>query len=160
MNVQDASNLLNLQGDITPELVKAAYRKACMLYHPDRNPSGLVMMQAINSAYELLKNYTGRVKETSSGYDAKLNDAINSVIHCTDLILEVCGNWLWISGNTKVHKDLLKASGFKWSPKKCMWYFRPEEWKSFNRGNHSIDEIRTTHGSFKIPTKSFQQINA
>ena len=31
----------------------------------------------------------------------------------------------WVSGNTKPIKDKLKAMGFKWAPKKKMWYLRP-----------------------------------
>jgi len=31
--------------------------------------------------------------------------------------------WLWIGGDTKPHKDLLKAEGGRWSPKHGKWYF-------------------------------------
>jgi hypothetical protein len=152
MTNQDAVNLLGLSGEITPEIVKLAYRRASMKFHPDRNPAGLVMMQAINAAYALISEFTGNL-EPANGYDEMLNDAINAVVTCEGIIIEVCGNWVWLSGDTKTHKEIIKASGFKWGNVKKMWYFRPEEWKSSNRKNNSIDDIRSVHGSVKIETK-------
>lgn len=32
----------------------------------------------------------------------------------------------WVSGNTRPIKDHLKAMGFKWAPKKKMWYLKPQ----------------------------------
>jgi hypothetical protein len=40
-----------------------------------------------------------------------------------DLEVVRCGNWLWVSGNTKEHKDRLKELGLRWAPKKGKWYF-------------------------------------
>jgi hypothetical protein len=34
-----------------------------------------------------------------------------------------CGSWLWVSGNTREHKDRLKEMGLRWAPKKGKWYF-------------------------------------
>lgn len=153
MKIQDAANLLNISGDITPEIVKAAYRSAAMKFHPDRNLAGLEMMKAINAAYSLLENYTGSVG-TANGYADELSDAINAIISCPGLIIEVVGNWVWVSGDTKPFKEILKAAGFKWASKKAMWNFRPEEWKSSNRQQNSIDEIRAKYGSEAVATKA------
>lgn len=32
---------------------------------------------------------------------------------------------IWISGDTKPHKDELKSMGAKWAPKKGAWYYKP-----------------------------------
>lgn len=152
MKIQDAANILGITGEITPEIAKIAFRRASMKFHPDRNPAGLVMMQAINAAYDTLREYNGNVDSVANGYDEKLNDAINSIINCNGLIIEVCGNWIWLTGDTKTHKETLKTAGFKWAAKKGMWYFRPEEWKSSSRANTPMDDIRTTHGSMSIKT--------
>ena len=40
MKIQDAAKILNVSGHVTPKDIKAAYRKAAMKYHPDRNPAG------------------------------------------------------------------------------------------------------------------------
>lgn len=157
MNIQDAANLLSISGEITPGIVKAAYRRAAMKYHPDRNPAGLMMMQAINAAYDVLREYEGVANE-ANGYDEMLSDAINAVASCPGIIIEVCGNWVWLSGDTKTHKEIIKEAGFKWAPKKVMWYFRPEEWRSSNRNNTSMDEIRESYGSLKVPTKTLRAV--
>ncbi|MFN7095305.1 MAG: J domain-containing protein [Burkholderiales bacterium] len=45
------------QGNITPADIKHAYRKACAIYHPDRNSAGLEMMKLVNKAYDIAKDY-------------------------------------------------------------------------------------------------------
>lgn len=66
------------------------------------------------------------------------------------IALEVCGAWLWVSGNTKPHKEVFKKAGFFWASKKMQWYFRTPEYQSHSRGNWSMDDIRACHGSEKI----------
>jgi len=158
MNNQDAANILNIVGEVNPEITKLAYRRASMKFHPDRNPAGLVMMQTINAAYETLKDFFGQCDNELTGYDDLLNDAINAIINCEGLIIEVCGNWVWLTGETLKHKNFIKEAKFKWASQKKMWYFRPEEWKSSNRQNNSMDDIRITHGSISIKTKPMQEI--
>jgi len=152
MNIKDAARLLNLSGTVTPQEIKKAYRKAAHQYHPDRNPAGADMMKLINNAYEELKDFEGTIpdyetKETE--YPEALNTALNAIHWLTGLDIEICGAWVWVSGNTKQHKDILKQVGFKYARKKKRWYFRPDDWQSRSRGNLSMDEIRGKYGSSK-----------
>lgn len=41
----------------------------------------------------------------------------------SELKIELCGSWLWVSGNTYPVKETLKALGFKYASKKRMWYW-------------------------------------
>ena len=125
MNVYDAAKILGLSGEVTPEQVKAAYRQACKKYHPDRNPAGEEMMKIINQAYDVLKDYAGDIKEQPTDYGDLLNDALNAVFGLSGLVIEICGSWVWITGNTRDHKDALKAAGFKWASKKESVVFPP-----------------------------------
>ncbi|MBS0350770.1 MAG: DnaJ domain-containing protein [Proteobacteria bacterium] len=50
--------MLELSGIVNVEAIKKVYRRACMKYHPDRNPSGEHMMKLINAAYDALRDYT------------------------------------------------------------------------------------------------------
>ncbi len=157
MDIKDALSILNItKSSVSTTDIKAAYRKACSLYHPDRNPAGHKMMQLVNQAYEVLKDFSGDVQEHhQQHYGEDLNTALNAII-AFGLDLEICGSWIWVGGNTKPHRDPLKAAGYKWSPKKERWYFRPSEYKSFNRGNWSMAQIRETHGSQGVRYKQRQ----
>ncbi len=158
MNHSDAAKILSLSGDITPEIVKTAYRKACITFHPDKNPAGLEMMKAVNLAYKTLKDVSENIDNSDLDYSEKLNDAINAIINIEGLIVEICGSWVWLSGNTKPHKNTIKTAGYFWASKKRQWYFRPSDYKSRSRGGVSMDKIRDMHGSTHVKAKDKKQI--
>jgi hypothetical protein len=161
MHINDALKVLGITGEYNPDSVKAAYRKACSLYHPDRNPAGLEMMKMVNQAYEALKNATGEAKIEGdySSYGEDLNNALNAVMGL-GFDIEICGAWIWLHGDTKPHKEIIKAAGFMWAPKKKLWYFRPADYKSRGRGKFSMDEIRASHGSEKVTEKERNKLRA
>src|SRR5690349_6718841 len=111
MKISDACQILGLTGAINPKVTKDAYRKACSQYHPDRNPAGLEMMKAVNQAYDTLKDYTGN-ESVSVEYGHELFAALTAIMSF-NLEIEVCGAWVWVSGDTKPHKDALKSAGYK-----------------------------------------------
>lgn len=147
MNRYDAAKILGLSGAITPDQSKAAYYRACKKYHPDVNPAGADMMAVVNAAYDALRDFDGDVQEQQTGYADLLNDALNAVLNLPGLFVEICGAWVWVTGETRRHKEALKASGYKWASKKEAWYFRPEQYRSRARGGSSLEEIRDKYGS-------------
>ena len=151
MKINDAASILGLRGDINPELVKAAYRRAAKKYHPDINPAGVEMMKVINDAFETLREFSGSIDDDQheEGYPEALNEALQAIIDLDGLEIEVCGAWVWVTGNTYEHKATLKEHGFRFAPKKKAWHYRPENWKSASRGNTTLDEIREKYGSQK-----------
>lgn len=157
MNIYDAARVLGLSGTITPEEVKTAYRQACKQYHPDINPAGAEMMKVINAAYAVLKEFSGDIKEQQAGYSEALNAALNAILGLEGLVIEICGAWVWVTGNTIAHKDRLKESGFMWASKKKAWYFRPEEYRSRSKGSSSLEEIREKYGSTR-PQRSYNNM--
>ncbi len=56
--------LLNVPTDATSDEIHRAYRALAMRYHPDRNsdPDAAFRMTAINDAYSVLSDLTGRVR--------------------------------------------------------------------------------------------------
>lgn len=158
MNHKDALSILSVtQSHVTPEDIKLAYRRAAAKFHPDCNPAGLEMMKLVNLAYEALKNFSGDVlptDATTKDYGDAFNAALNAIIHL-GLNIEICGSWVWVQGDTKPHKDILKASGYQWSPKKSSWYYRPEQYKSFKRGTPwCMGHIRAKYGSDEVKKKT------
>ena len=165
MRHTDAAQILGLSGEITPADVKRAYRQAAMTYHPDRNPAGAEMMKVINAAYDALKDYSGEIDpetaaEDGTSYPEALNEALNAIIALDGLEIEVCGAWVWVAGNTRSHRQALKAAGFFYASKKQRWYFRPENWRSASRGKFSMDDIRDKYGSTRPHFKQRSMLEA
>lgn len=158
MNIYDAAKILGVSGDLTPKQVKIAYVAACKKYHPDINPAGGDMMKVINAAYDVLKNYSGTIKDEQSDYGELFNDALNAVFPLVGITVEICGVWLWVTGDTRQHRQALKSSGFKWANKKKAWYFRPEQFRSFARGKSTLEEIRTKYGSKRPQGSGFTRL--
>ncbi|NNH97779.1 J domain-containing protein [Pasteurella multocida] len=165
MNINEALNLLNLSGKVTKDEITKAYKKMAIKYHPDRNPAGAEVMKAINTAYEFLKSLNSDTIEHTDSQNAydfsiELSSVIEAVQQMLGVTLEICGNWIWLSGNTKEYKDALKELGFKWAPKKKMWYYRPEEHRSRKHSRTwDMDEIREKFGSV-IKTSQQKQLKA
>jgi curved DNA-binding protein CbpA len=159
MNKFEAIKILNLTGDINQDLIKQAYRKACTKFHPYRNPAGIEIMKLLNQAFETLKKEPDFAAENKTeGYDESLNDAINAVMQMDGVIIEICGLWVWLSGDTRPHKTEIKEAGYFWASKKMMWYFRPADFKSKGRGKDSIDDIRAKYGSKEVKTTNRTKI--
>lgn len=166
MNIYDALKVLGVtESPVTEEIVKQSFHRAALKYHPDRNPAGTEMMKLVNEAKEALKTATYPIEyKNESGYDygAEINEALNKIISLIDLKVEVCGSWVWVSGNTKEHWPLLKEAGFLFSPPKKMVYFRPEYSKRrrHKKDGLSMDEIRSKYGSDNIKNRSPRYLQA
>ena len=141
----------------TAEELKKAYRKAVAALHPDNNPGkdttkDFQEMQAeFEKAFDRLKNihvnkdgeqYEKETTETA----AEFMDLINKLLKL-GIEVELCGSWIWVSGNTKAVKDELKALGFKWSHNKAAWYFHREPYRKRSKRSMTLDDIRRMYGS-------------
>ena len=152
----------------TAEQLKTQYRALAMIHHPDRN-GNVAIMQEINNQFaklfEQLKNthdnangerYTTQAStaETSADYI----NVISRLIHFDGITIEIIGRFIWISGDTKPIKDILKELGFKWHSKKAMWYLSYPGYQRKSRRNMSIDEIRNMFGSETVESKPAQRL--
>lgn len=137
--------------------LRITYKKLALKNHPDFG-GNTAIMQEINAEYDELflilknnynnddKNKDSQMTETPEAY----REVVIKVIKLKGVTVELCGSWIWLSGNTKEYKDEIKAAGFYWAAKKKMWYWRPEVFKSFNRKPRSMDYIRNKYGSEKL----------
>ena len=137
--------------------IKARYKELAKQFHPDRG--GCVeTMKVINFQYEQVLNgaYQRSGKSITEidelfKQDLAMREKLNMILMLDDLIIEICGNWIWVTGETMQHKDTLKNNGFFWACKKKAWYYRSEQFKSYgNRRNNTLDEIRFKHGSLAV----------
>src|SRR5659263_47136 len=59
-------------------------------------------------------------------------EVISKLIVLDQVLIELIGSWIWVSGNTYKHRETLKKAGLFFAPKKVMWYYRPSEEKCLN----------------------------
>jgi len=139
--------------------LKKQYRRLAMQYHPDTNPGRESemneIMKTINAEhdrlFETLKhqhNATHDQQHQTTETAEEFRQIIALLLKLEGLTVELCGSWLWISGNTREHKEALKAAGCRWSSNKKMWYWRhPEHAGHYHRSKTSMDQIRSKYGS-------------
>ena len=158
MTELDAFKILGLNGIVNSTVIKKKFFELCKVYHPDLGGSE-EMMKALNEAYSTLKGFEGEktIEIKDQDYGELLNEALNQIKHL-NLKIEVCGSWIWVSGNTKEFKEILKKVGFRWASKKQSWYFRPSDFKSKGRGKFTLDQIREKYGSSKVEKEEIRKV--
>ena len=148
-------NARYFKGIETLEDLKKQYRSLAIKNHPDRG-GDVEIMKLINAEYDSLfarvkdihKNKDGEVyTRENTETAAEFKDIIDKLLKMKGLEIEIIGCFIWVSGETKPHKDGLKAMGFRWHSKKKMWYKSPEDYKKRSGKQYSIEEIRDMYGS-------------
>lgn len=145
----------------TLDELKAAYRKWTKKLHPDCGGSD-AEMKALNLEYEQMfealkrkHNATADAAHQTTETAQEFIDILEALRNCHGLVIEQCGSWLWISGNTYPHRDILKGSGCKWSKGKNKWYWRHEENRTTgHRKSMSMEWIRTRYGSETVASSA------
>lgn len=141
----------------TLEELKKQYKRLAKQHHPDIGGS-VKDMQEINNEFdrlfEMLKNthsaadgktYTTKTENTETS--AEFKDIINRIINLQNITIEICGSWIWITGNTYQHREVLKHLKFRFSKSKAAWYYHTEGYRKSHSKIYSLDEIRDLYGS-------------
>ncbi len=153
----------------TAEEVKAAYKEQVKALHPDNHPerdttAEFQAMQAeYMKAWDRLKNihtneagetYTKETTETAAEY----MDLIDKLMRIPGILIELCGSWLWITGDTYTSRDTLKALGFHWASKKHAWYYHKDPWHGHGCKG-SLDDIRIKYGSQSVQSRGLDGLD-
>lgn len=147
----------------TLEELKALYRKLAMQHHPDRGGDVETMKQINNEhdrLFELVKNFhrnrDGEMyKKETVETPEQFRNTVDALIrmNMTDVEIELCGSFLWVSGNTKPYKDKIKELGFKWSNNKLAWYMSPPGYRKASKRQFSMSDIRDMFGSEHVKNR-------
>jgi len=155
----------------TCECLKKLYRKLAMKHHPDAG-GDTETMKAVNAEYEVLffqlkdvhKNAQGEkytAHKESSEVPEDFIAIINILIRFENVQIEIIGQFIWVSGDTKPYRDILKEQGFKWHSQKHNWYLAPTWYVKFNRKRKfSMDDIRNMWGTQDVETQPMDKLEA
>ena len=91
---------------------------------------------------------------------AEFMKIINTLVCCEGLVINLCGTWLWVTGNTFIHKDKIKGLGFRYASKKKAWYWHSPEDSCKSRKNLSLDEIKNKYGCQSFSTVATPKLAA
>lgn len=154
----------------TLEELKKEYKKLVFKHHPDKGGK-TSDMQEINAEYDRLfaklknvhksadgKTYTA--KEETKETPEQFREILEKLIHLDGIEIEICGTWIWITGNTFTHREALKQLRFKYSKNKAAWYYHEEGYRKTSRKTFSLDEIRDLWGSEKVHHQHQDQLTA
>lgn len=155
----------------TLEELKKQYRKLVFQHHLDKGGDA-DKMKAVNNEYDALfsklkdihqtkdgETYTAR--QTSAETADQFKDLINELMKMDDIEIEIIGCFVWVTGNTKIHKEKLKELKFQWHSKKLAWYLKPDNYRCKSRKSYEFDEIREMYGtSGKTHSKGTDKIEA
>lgn len=155
----------------TLEELRRQYKELLEQYHPDNPQGSTEATQEINAEYDRLfkvlkdkhENKSDKTADSTahkeSSYNANMYDwkndrslreVLQKIINFDGIEITICGQWIWISGNTYSYKKELKEIGFKWASQKKMWFWLGENFKKKNRKTLSMEEIQSYYGSTKV----------
>ena len=144
----------------TAEELQKSYREWAKKLHPDLGGNAeefKAMQNEYEKLWERLKNvhqnakgetYT-KTSDTTTETPQEFIHIINTLIRLRGIEVEICGSWIWISGDTRTHKEILKQLGFKWAHKKKAWYYHKDKFRKKSHEELTMDEIRDMFGSKK-----------
>lgn len=161
-------------GNIRPDLFQDGAIKAGFEAEVERVKAGMTtIMQQINAEFKKLKefflreelkdktqgywNYVGRTQKGVADAESYFNwatnrsqdiiDAVNRIIYIQGIEIEILKFWVWVGGETREVKELLKAAGYRWDPTKSKWVYRTCPAMGHFQ---TYEQVRAYHGAVRV----------
>lgn len=155
----------------TLEELRKQYKELLKKHHPD-NGGNVAAMQEVNAEYDrlfkLLKDkHENDAAEEQTDYnrnmydwenDRALREVLEKIIHFSGIEILICGQWIWVDGNTFSYKKEFKEMGFKWASQKKKWYFHTDIFRKKSRKTLSMEDIQNYYGSTTVKETGRKQI--
>lgn len=159
---------------MTVEQVKSVYKQWAMKLHPDLHQDGKEFytdcMKELNKQYEsALRNCDGQDSVGSDGkshkytYSHEREQSVQAVIDtlisklrdrllADEIDILLIGVYVWIGRTSKEMTDVrevLKENKFIWNSNRGMWFWKPQDIKSY-RSNKGLADLASKYGYSNI----------
>lgn len=142
----------------TAEDCKKRYFKLCKIHHPDNGGDAEIFKQIsaeFTEIWERLKNvhfssekgYHTETEKVSNETPEELKEILSKLATFTDIEIEICGTWIWLTGLTYPIRKELSDLGFRWSKSKRRWYYAKDLNNLKYKKGKSMKQIREMYGS-------------
>jgi hypothetical protein len=135
---------------------KKIYKDLAKKLHPDVGGS-TELFKILNEVYNHILEHGISFVEGAE-FDLEIEKVISKILHYENIVIEVVGSWIWLTGDTKAIKEVLKELKFKWASKKKMWYYG--EMKGRNPKQKSMDDIKAKYGCQTVKTKMSKKVTS
>ena len=145
--------------------LKKQYKKYAFQLHPDRGGSNAEFQEMSNQYERALERVLrsdfkqeGRIFDELK-IDKEMRQILEKIIKLQGIIIEIVGNWLWVSGNTRPVKEELKDANLKFARKKVAWYWNHGGYKKKSRKQYNLDEIKNLYGAQEVGLNGCKALN-
>jgi len=152
------------QGVQNLEELRKRYKMLVVKYHPDNGGSNDTLAE-INTEYDIQFKFFQKKYEHSEEYkkaterqrqsydtvkDQKIRDMVTKLSRIPNIVVEICGVWIYVSGATFSCKEELKALGLHYARQKQCWYIHFDDYVKFGTRPSSMSYIRSKYGSIVV----------
>lgn len=131
--------------------LKKVYKKLAKIHHPDMGGNE-ENFKELNNLYQNLLSKN----EFNFEIDIDLERVIADILYL-DITIEIVGSWIWLSGDTKPYKEILKTANFRWHNKRKKWFWTNQE-KSKVYSKKDFDSLKEKYGCKEVKTKNTHKI--
>lgn len=147
----------------TAEQGKQLYRELAKRFHPDNGGTGDELKEIIaefkiwwrshKDIHQTAEGKTYKAEQETQETAEEFIEIIKKLSSVPGIEIEICGTWLWLTGNTYPYRDYLKECGCRWSRGKRKWYWTRDEYRN-TKIHKSMQQIRNTYGSQFVKVNS------
>jgi curved DNA-binding protein CbpA len=140
----------------TLDEAKKIYWNLAKQFHPDKGGNE-EDFKVLNNSFHAFKPLTEKFQNEAEQWNSKAYaNILNELIKLEGVIIDVIGSFLWLSGNTKKHKEAIKAIdtqdlyNCRWHKNKEMWYFAPIGYRKSSKRDLTLEQIKDFYGGTTV----------
>lgn len=141
--------------------IKKHFRELAKIYHSDFGGSDELFREMYTEYEDLLNKFVGTsfTNIDDDNISSSLKEKLSKIVNLDDIEIEIIGRWIWVSGNTILHKDYLKELGFKFSGTHKKWYYSSDLKSHRYKSKYRMDEIKEMYATKVVETNKIYKLS-